>query len=518
MTSTSAFLGEDLGLDMYKQIDEWFESLEIKQYEYELTGQWETDINEVVGPILADYGIKCDIRSSGDIEQMLSDNNVALIIERCVAQWEPIPTKLVEEVSNALTYIKGTFKDRAKTKSQKTYEIARIGLYSDGSLENSPFDLINDILAIDKIIFSQELEYNGVPYENADRALDDFLIEDKDYLYPEDEEEEDTGEEGEEEIDPENEEEEDTGEEEDVTEELDYHNYVCAPDEDDYLNGLDDDIVDDILDDIERTWSWYISNPRYWGYPDDTFTNGASWGWPFPGDPYTGNYSGVTDPWACDEGSFFCIIVEFQTSNYGLTGWQTMSIESVLKRAAKHLEKPANTSLTQRKMTTNNFELGSIIDNLWETLRGFGIEVSQKPVPILDTKWKNDDLVEWDTFTAKNLLEKYYKNKGLDYQRRNDLDIFDYEAEQQKVIETSAGMPITYPEKRINDLKKFKTALAENNRVLSVWVDKKILQSDMKQFAQQFTELERFVKSMEDFAIGITGIIQEMKKIPTRSS
>ena len=33
--SASAFLGEDLGLDLYKQIDENFDDLERQQYEYE---------------------------------------------------------------------------------------------------------------------------------------------------------------------------------------------------------------------------------------------------------------------------------------------------------------------------------------------------------------------------------------------------------------------------------------------------------------------------------------------------
>jgi hypothetical protein len=71
-----------------------------------------------------------------------------------------------------------------------------------------------------------------------------------------------------------------------------------------------------------------------------------------------------------------------------------MTIETVLKRAAKHLEKPANASLTQRKQTTNNFEIGSIIKDLAGMFRGFGIEVSSKPIPILELEGKNDDLVE----------------------------------------------------------------------------------------------------------------------------
>lgn len=510
MNSASAFLWEDLGLDLYKQIDEWFASLETKQYEYELTGQGETDINEVLKPIFADHGLSCDISSSGDIERMLADGNVWMIVERCVGEWNPIPSTLIEEVTNALHYIRNTFKERAETKSQKTYEIARIWLYSDGNIENSPFDLVTDMQEIDRIIFSEELEYNGVESDkNADDELDDFLSEDKDYLYEDEEDDE-------EDEDTEDEEDEDgdiewTG---NIIDTLDYHSYVCEPGDD--LSGLDDLLVDDIIDGIEWT-GWYIPNPTYWAYPGWIVSNGASWGGPFPGwSTLTWDYTPVRDSWECD--SFFCIVIEIQKSDYGLAGWETMTIETVLKRAAKHLEKPANASLTQRKQTTNNFELGSIIKDLAGMFRGFWIEVSSKPVPILDLETKNEDLVEWDLFGIENLLKKYYKNLGLDYDRRNDLHNFTSKTYEEKIIEAAGGMPIAYSENRLNELGKFQTALKENNRIVSLAVDKTILQDDMKEFGKQFAELERFVLAIEDFCKAITGITTEMKKIPSRSS
>jgi len=101
-----------------------------------------------------------------------------------------------------------------------------------------------------------------------------------------------------------------------------------------------------------------------------------------------------------------------------------MSIEKIIARAGKHLEKPANTSLTQRKMTTNNFELGSIIKNLPDMLRGFGMEVQSKPIPILDLENENSDVPEGDIYEIENMIAAYYKNSGLDYERANDLSIF----------------------------------------------------------------------------------------------
>jgi len=68
-------------------------------------------------------------------------------------------------------------------------------------------------------------------------------------------------------------------------------------------------------------------------------------------------------------------------------------------------------------------------------------------------------------------------------------------------------MPILYPEARVNELSRFQAALAENNRVIEQSIDKKILQDDMKDFAKQFTELEKFVAAMKDFAESISGVV-----------
>jgi hypothetical protein len=54
---------------------------------------------------------------------------------------------------NQATHFNTTFSTRAADKTRRTYDIARIGLYSDGNIENSPFDLINDLQEIDYIIF-----------------------------------------------------------------------------------------------------------------------------------------------------------------------------------------------------------------------------------------------------------------------------------------------------------------------------------------------------------------------------
>lgn len=517
---THAFLWEDLWLDLYKKVDEGFYSLKEKQYEYELTDQGRTTVNNAIKPILADRGIECDINSSQEIENLLWNNGgdvVANILDACGYENAAAPTRLTEEVQNALAYTKNSYSQRAQKKTDATYDIARIGLYNDGDLENSPFDIIHDLKEIDKIIFTQEIDYEGVPYDtSSDSELDKHLEE----WRSNDTHDEDNSDD--ESIDDE----ESKGWEEDkVVEDLlmspiTNHNFVCIPKDN---SGIDSDDLEDIIDDIENP-GWYTPVVNIWEYPDvDDFQwNGPLW-WYYEIPPLSGTYNTITDSWGCDPWDFFCIIISFENSNYGLTGWETLSIEKILAKAAWHLEKPANASLTQHKMQTNNFEIWANIKNLPDMLRGFWLEVQTKPIPILETERTEEaNDILWEVSETEKRLMSYYKNLWLDYKRRNDLGSFrwisgkSHSELERKIVETSAGMPINYSEERKNELKRFQTALAENNRILSESTGKEIAYNDMKKIAEQFTEIERFVHAIEDFTVWFWDHVKRLSEIPKK--
>lgn len=52
-------------------------------------------------------------------------------------------------------------RDTAQKQAKVISEIARLGIYSDGDDDNSPFDLITDLQNINNIIFSKEIPYLG---------------------------------------------------------------------------------------------------------------------------------------------------------------------------------------------------------------------------------------------------------------------------------------------------------------------------------------------------------------------
>ncbi len=523
---TGWFLWEDLGLDIYENIDQWLAELEIQQYQYELEGQGESSIWEVVGQLLAEEWVECEIETINDIEEIVSwPAPIWAVALKCFEDGESLWTQSVVRIQNRLSEIKDTFRDRAENKSQKIYEIARIWLYSDGSDQNSPFDLIHDLQEIDRVIFSQEIEYNGEEFAIDDQKLSEFLTEDKSYLRNRrgwDEEDNIWDEENWEE------------KQEDILSPIDPrdlppflsdlgHEYACLPEDE---SGLSENPFVD----IPYVFKWDDRrNPRrdipviedwFEVITDGEFSNWASWGGPFPGVALDGQYSGTTNPWKCE--SFFCIIVEFSTKNQQLLGGgQTISIMSLLSRANEHFDVFANTSLVQSKHTTNNFELGLIIPNLGDLLRGFGIQVQTKPAPILSNiEWSSDadKWVEWDLYTAKNLHQEYYKNIGLDYGRSNDLDIHRSRANQQKALQECSELAATCPTDKLSELSGFKSQLAESNEIVSLAVEKYAATQDSSEFYTQFVELERFVKSIEDFSYSLAWIVKAMRKIPTRKS
>ena len=94
--NTEAFLWQDLWLNLYESIDEWFQELEQKQYEYELSGQGKS-IKEKINQILKNEWIWECIEweiSSDDVEK-ISQWYISFLIknmkvwENCKSQeWE----------------------------------------------------------------------------------------------------------------------------------------------------------------------------------------------------------------------------------------------------------------------------------------------------------------------------------------------------------------------------------------------------------------------------------------------
>ncbi|MCH8518489.1 hypothetical protein LAT59_01890 [Candidatus Gracilibacteria bacterium] len=514
---TNAFIGEDLGLDIYKSLDEGVRELRQVQYEYELSDQGDGSVFETVNQILEREGLECQIHSSADIERLIGNSGgdvIGAIMQACAGGEERVPLQFAEKIQNALRDIQRVFLERADKKAEMTYAVARIGLYADGNTENSPFDLIVDLQEIDKIIFGEEIEYNGVtPVNNQSfqNFINNIINEPIEGV---DDEEEETG--VEEETPEEGIEDEDIDEEDIVDDPtpIPEHGGVCLPPNN---SGLDDDIVIRIRDNLNPIRGGeYTPIINTFLYPEGIRDDWGNWQGPFKAEGPDENFNSTKAPWAGNE--FFCIIIEFETTNYGLIGGETRSIMKVLSKVAEHCEKPANASLTQRKQTTNNFEIASIIKDLPSKLRGLGIEVSSKPIPILEeTEQDEDPTREEVKEEVENMLRERYKALGLDYDRQNDIEITDRSPIVQKIFQTSVGMPATYPEQRLNEYRSYDRAFIRAAQETQNDTTNITTQRQLDGFVSHFNELERFTFSLADYIEQFTGVITTLERKPTRT-
>lgn len=511
----SALIWEDLWLDIYKALDEGVKNLEQTQYEYELSGQWEGSVFETVNQILEREWLECNVYSADDIETLLWNdwgNAIEAITSAC-AWWESrVSIQFSEKVQNAFREIRRVFTQRAERKAEMTYRVARIGLYADGNTENSPFDLVMDLQEIDRIIFWEEIDYEWItPVDN--QSFQDFINKVINNPIEEDmASEEDVWWEGEENISSE----EDLGEtmtETDVAL-IPEHLYTCPVPN---TTWLDDEEYEALVGSLNPEWTWsYIPIINTFLYPEWIRDDWGDWKWPLSSEGPSGSFSSAKAPWACNE--FFCIIIEFETTEYGLIGWETRSIMKILSKVAEHCEKPANASLTQRKQTTNNFELGSIIRDLPGMLRWLGIEVSTKSIPILEeTEQDEDPTREEIRQEVENMLRERFRWIWLDYERQNDIDIADRSAIVQKIFQTSWGMPLSYPEQRLNDFRSYDQAFTRASLQTQSDTTQITSQQQLEWFVNHFNELERFTFSLSDFIEQFSWVITTLENIPTRS-
>jgi hypothetical protein len=95
-------------------------------------------------------------------------------------------------------------------------------------------------------------------------------------------------------------------------------------------------------------------------------------------------------------------------------------------------------------------------------------QVSTKPVPILNVNKNNRK--DSNEYSSTTLIEKYYKANNLDYQRRNDINIFLEKEKQYKSILNSVNQNIntvTEKEKKRVEIEKEKT-LSSYDELLSL--------------------------------------------------
>lgn len=495
---------------MYKNIDEWFESLEIKTYEYELTNGQESItnyINDYIETHIAtqENGWEC-IQEDISIEEFnqIAGGNLELLSikmsDDCKLENKNISIENITNIQSHITDMQRIAQQQAEKKSNEIHQISRIWLYSDGITENSSFDLIDDLQAIDDIIFSQKIPYEGQEYEDLNEYLNEnfWISENKgnetDFSI----------------IDI-------TKSENQEWSSLSHswvfidlgttNTYSCnIGDEKTLLStwslqSVIDDLNNDSPDILSNSWIHEMSGQEN---QEPSIINTPN------------NYTALNDNWVWPCNNFFCITVEFIMYNHKLLWWgPDVSIEYLINRSNNHLKKFANSSLVQANMTNNNFELWLKDLNLPD-LFSLNVQIQSKPVPILDIgleeKEKNDKL------TSTNMLEEYYKTHDLEFERRHDISIFTHKAQEKKSIIDNAELTNIEAVQEVSEYVDTLTKKSQQFEFNPLFVDKYITYNELERFSNQFRELERFANAIFEYSVSINSIIRKMNEIPLDKS
>ncbi len=531
--TSGAFLDGDLWIDIYNTIDKWFNEYELKTYEYEITDQWEKTIPEKVNQILEMKWLspcikKLDIDTiekvrNGDVKALHSS-----IDEKCLIDKKNISTSSLFFYTQTIAEIRDVIKEQSQEKTKKTYEIARIGLYSDWDINNSPFDLINDLKEIEKIIFTQKIEYNWEQNDDLDNAFSDMIngLFSWNNTTASWANRNNTGSTTTSWANINN-----TGSP--TWSNNSYplfispgsynSNYVCSNDtntlmEESWLSEQDINILlknnnpsntnnSNTGTNNQLNWSW--SSYKKNNYEKSIYS--ATW------------YKKLNDNsiWPCDW--FFCIKIEFIIHEQNIFwGWETVSIQSILTKSNGHLKKFANTSLVQSKMTTNNFELGLMDLNLPDIFH-MGVQIQKKSPPILNLDKGENSIANKDIseYSSEAMLEEYYKNLGLDYKKANNIQQYLWRERELKSITNSTELSYPLSIDKVfqrENAEKSAWFSQEKNDIINKSIDKIALYQDNNIMFQDFIEIERFSSALSDYVFTISAIIEQMNKIPIHKS
>ena len=533
VNQTGAFLDDDLWLNLYRNLDKWFEELNLSQYEYEIAWWEEKDLSKNINRILEEElelwkdCIKSNIDSK-TIEQISNwdISTLSRFLEEDCFEEQKISTENLNNLSREINEINTVYKEKAKEKSKKIYDISRISLYTDGTLDNSPFDLINDLQEINEVLFTDEITYE---WEESN-FLSNF--EDNPYITPLFLELN---------TDPENSNETspndyintDPSEEQNNTDEEttnndspdapvytnDWNFLICPDDNSTTQSWLNASEISDLQDSFTPSWtSWHVklndtNKLGLIGYEEEDYFRIPS---TLADVDFTSSpYSAVNDnsEWPCNK--FFCIIVNFKIHDQELLWyWESISIQNIINTSNGHLKKWANTSLEQWKMSTNNFEIWlrnvSLPDrfHMW-----FVITYKSPPLYNLENIIADKNAHKEESQT-KNMLTDAYKNLWFDYSRANDINIIVWKDKEEKTIVDSSKLTPAQSAIKDRELRELEIKLKEKNFYKSEQLDKTINGQELDRFYEQLIEVERSVWWIEDYTSSLDWIIRKMREIP----
>ncbi len=164
--SAEGYIGEDLGVDLYRRVDSGVASMRKTLVEKRIPGSAKR-MNETIKS-------QCDKVKNTDVIETSNEFTASELSQISQGVSSPlylhlkpqfkatgVATDLLECIQNVVGNDFANMQYES-AKEQRTLEkLGSVGLYTDGNTDNSSFDLMYDLSRIHDILFSKDIPYNG---------------------------------------------------------------------------------------------------------------------------------------------------------------------------------------------------------------------------------------------------------------------------------------------------------------------------------------------------------------------
>jgi hypothetical protein len=400
--------------------------------------------------------------------------------------------------------IKSDFETIKSEVSREQKTLSRIGnsaIYSDGSLDNSSFDLMKDLEMIHAVIFSSEVPYNGTPnqskqssanfisnsqtygstprtgFEITDTTADDLAASGWTLVPP-------AGGTGA--TDP----------------KVPSVSEACAASGNTLL-GVDPELIDDL-----QSQTYLGSNSSSSSGDTDGTTDATGTGSTATGAAAARNDYNSDKGFKCT--GFFCIDVKFVMYDTTLLGGgNSYSIQSILEQNFKIVKEFAGSSFIQAKPTNNFFQL-LLKDMDLPSMAHIGVVVTSLPAPILNLPGEKTPRGKPSQTDAQKEFDEMesgvFKDYGLSVKRSNALPII-ANNERDYGISTLEALTTDHTERKLKPGRSFRSEYSA------------IKEAELKnEYADSFTsnlnQFEAFTKAFVDHIGNFTSLVQKIDEIP----
>jgi hypothetical protein len=134
--------------------------------------------------------------------------------------------------------------------------------------------------------------------------------------------------------------------------------------------------------------------------------------------------------------------------------------------------------------------------------------------PILNIE--KTTIADMGEYKCSNMAAERYKNVGIEYDRRNDLQIFKSKEAELKTLYDSAELPFVDVNIKNNTFLFKKAVMAQRNAYFSKSIDKKAMFEDMDIAFQEFIELDAFGKALRDYVNNLQKLVKKLDDIPSQ--